>query len=65
MSFFKKSTLGLNNQVKGFTLGSIRRFSTNKLSSIDKKEFELSSYQKDALLGIILGDGCLERAKPS
>ena len=64
-SFFKKSTLGLNNQVKGFTLGSIRRFSTNKCSFININKFELSSYQKDALLGIILGDGCLERAKPS
>lgn len=47
----------------GINSGSIRRFSTNNLSSKDKKEFELSSYQKDALIGIILGDGYLERTK--
>ena len=61
----EKSTLKLNNHKRGFSLGSIRRFSTNKLSSKDKKEFELSSYQKNALLGIILGDECLEKGKES
>lgn len=61
----EKSTLKLNNNKRGFNSGSVRRFSTNKLSSKDKKEFKLSSYQKNALLGIILGDGCLERGKES
>lgn len=60
----EKSILKLNNN-RGYGPDLIRRFSTNKLSSKDKKEFELSSYQKNALLGIILGDGCLERGKES
>ena len=59
----EKSTLRLNK--KGFSLYLIRRFSTNKLSSKDKKEFELSSHQKDALIGMILGDGYLEKGKES
>ena len=59
----EKSILRLNK--KGISLYLIRRFSTNKLSSKDKKEFELSSHQKNALIGIILGDGFLERNKPS
>ena len=54
-----KSMLNLNHSKRGFC--SIRRFSTNKLSTKDKKEFELSSYQKDVLFGIILGDGFLEK----
>ena len=61
----EKSILKLNNNKRGFSSGLIRRFSTNKLSSNEKKNFELSSHQKDALLGIILGDGCLERRKES
>lgn len=63
--FKKKNMLELSNNKRGFSSGSIRRFPTNKLSSNEKKEFELSSYQKDALLGLILGDGCLERGKES
>lgn len=58
-----KSMLNLNHSKRGFC--SIRRFSTNKLSTKDKKEFELSSYQKDVLFGIILGDGFLEKKKQS
>ena len=55
----------LNHNKRGFGDGSIRRFSTNKFSSNDKKDFELSSYQKNVLIGIIMGDGYLERRKQS
>lgn len=43
----------------------IRRRYSDKLSSNNKKEYVLTTEQKDALIGIILGDGGLERAKPT
>lgn len=50
-----------------FTNG--RSYSTNvkniKSTINYKKEYELSIIQKEALIGIILGDGFLERNKPS
>jgi hypothetical protein len=55
----------LNHNKRGFGDGSIRRFSTNKLSSNGKKDLELSSYKKNVLVGIIKGDGYLERRKQS
>jgi hypothetical protein len=47
-----------------------REFSTKDLSNVKyttkyKTEFVLSSVQKEALIGIILGDGFLERNKLS
>lgn len=36
-----------------------------KYSTKYKKEYNLTPYQREALIGIILGDGFLEREKPS
>lgn len=54
-------------------ISSIREFSTKaspersniKYTNKYKKEFELSIEQKEALIGIMLGDGHLMRAKPT
>jgi hypothetical protein len=47
----------------------IRNYSTIvkniKYSAQYKKDYILTDIQKEALIGIILGDGCIERAKPS
>lgn len=47
----------------------IRNYSTNvkdiKYSAQYKKDYILTDIQKEALIGIILGDGFIERAKPS
>jgi hypothetical protein len=36
-----------------------------RLNNKYKKEYTLNKFQKEALVGIMLGDGYLERAKPN
>lgn len=57
------------SHVCNISQNSVRNYSTGvkdiKYSANYKKEYILSDVQKEALIGIILGDGFIERAKPS
>ncbi len=50
-------------RLKSFNCINRRYYSTNKLSKKYKEECELTPEQKEILIGIILGDGFLERLK--
>jgi len=50
-------------RLKNFNCINRRYYSTNKLSKKYKEECELTPEQKEILIGIILGDGFLERLK--
>ena len=62
-----KSPLRKISDFNGLTYNSIRNYSTSmnniKYSTKYKKEFVLSDIQKESLIGIILGDGFVDRAK--
>jgi hypothetical protein len=56
----------------GYSLCIFKRFysktaeaETDKYSNQYKKEYKLTQEQKESLIGIVLADGCLERAKPT
>lgn len=44
---------------------SINSTNTLEFNNKYKKEYKLTEFQKEALIGLILGDGFLERTKPN
>jgi hypothetical protein len=61
--------LSLRSSNSSLTQKSVRHYSTSvkdiKYSAKYKKDYILTDIQKEALIGIILGDGFIERAKPT
>ena len=60
-SLSKSSNLLLQNGIRNYST-IVKNI---KYSAQYKKDYILTDIQKEALIGIILGDGCIERAKPS
>ena len=53
INFIKKVYISINNT------------NTLEFNNKYKKEYKLTEFQKEALIGLILGDGFLERTKPN
>lgn len=62
-NFYSRAVIKKMSNLK--SIKSIGRRYSNKLSPTYKKEYVLSSEQQEIIVGIILGDGYLERLKPT